>query len=87
MKWYMKNVNTFRSYFTQSNQPYDFRDYIKSLEQAWINEQIFVEFIAAQVLETEKDFMRMLHISFSENGVGEPSADILPATVDITGDC
>lgn len=32
MKWYMKNVNTFRSYFTQSNQPYDFRDYIKSLE-------------------------------------------------------
>ena len=41
-------------------------DYIRALEKAWINEQIFVEFIAARVLESEKDFMRMLHIPFPD---------------------
>ena len=39
-------------------------DYIRSLEKAWNNEQIFVEFIAERVLEAEKDFMRILHIPF-----------------------
>jgi Fic family protein len=37
-------------------------DYIRALEKAWIDEQIFIEFIAARVLETEKDLMKMLHI-------------------------
>jgi len=41
-------------------------DYIRALEKAWVNEQIFIEFIAARVLETEKDLMRMLHIPFPD---------------------
>ena len=33
----MKNIHTFRNYFTQSNQPHDFRDYIKSLDENKLN--------------------------------------------------
>lgn len=31
MKWYMKNIHVFKNYFTQSNKPHTFRDYINSL--------------------------------------------------------
>ena len=37
MKWYMKNIYTFKNYFTQSNQPHDFRRYIKSLDDNKLN--------------------------------------------------
>jgi len=37
-------------------------DYIRALEKSWTNEQFFIEFIAARVLEAEKELMRMLHI-------------------------
>ena len=33
----MKNVSTFKNYFTQSNQPHDFRDYVKSLDDDKLN--------------------------------------------------
>jgi Fic family protein len=41
-------------------------DYIRTLEKSWENEQLFIEFIAARVLEAEKDLMRMLHIPFPD---------------------
>jgi Fic family protein len=41
-------------------------DYIRALEKAWTNEQFFIEFISARVLEAEKDLMRMLHIPFPD---------------------
>jgi Fic family protein len=41
-------------------------DYIRALEKSWTDEQLFVEFIAGRVLETEKDLMRMLRIPFPD---------------------
>ena len=41
-------------------------DYIMALEKSWTNERFLVEFIAARVLETEKDLMRMLHVPFPD---------------------
>ena len=37
MKWYMKNIYSFKNYFTQSNQPHDFREYVKSLDDNKLN--------------------------------------------------
>lgn len=41
-------------------------EYISLLEQAHKNDQPFVDFIAKQVLESEKEIMRLLHIPFPE---------------------
>ena len=38
MKWYMKNVHTFKNYFTQSNQPHSFREYVQSLDEYKLNQ-------------------------------------------------
>ncbi|MDY0287468.1 MAG: hypothetical protein RBR15_01440 [Sphaerochaeta sp.] len=38
-------------------------EYILLLEQAHANYQPFTDFIAGRVLESEKDIMRLLHIS------------------------
>lgn len=39
------------------------QEYISLLEQAHTNDQPFIDFIAERVLESEKDIMRLLHIS------------------------
>lgn len=40
------------------------QEYISLLELAHENDKLFVEFIAERVLETEKEIMRLMHISF-----------------------
>jgi len=37
MKWYMKNVITFKNYLTQSNIPSDIKEYVKELEGEKLN--------------------------------------------------
>ena len=39
-------------------------EYIGVLEKSWVNEQVFIEFIAGRVLEAKKDLMRMLRIPY-----------------------
>ena len=33
----MKSIHTFKNYFTQTNQPHDFRNYVKSLDDDKLN--------------------------------------------------
>jgi len=40
------------------------QEYISLLELAHEDDKLFVEFIAERVLETEKEIMRLMHISF-----------------------
>jgi Fic family protein len=40
--------------------------YLNTLEKAWDNDIFFLEFIANRVLETEKDFLRMMGIAFPD---------------------
>jgi len=49
-------------------------EYIETLESSWINSQPFYKFIAQQVIETEKDLMRMLRIPLDANGNSRGSA-------------
>lgn len=37
MKWYMKNINTFENYLTQSNIPYDMKEYVENLDDEKLN--------------------------------------------------
>jgi len=43
------------------------QDYISLLERAYKDDQLFMDFIAERVLESEKEIMRLLHIPYPHN--------------------